>query len=172
MQYAELASYISAWEVIMGLARFIGSAWALPATLVGISYVALPAALRWFNYDGRHDGSFVFSLSPTAPAWLKKSFESKGSHTLGEVIVLEHRHTSTRGITLLKHEQEHVRQWRIYGSLFPFVKFLVSLIMMPLRNVHLVYDSPFEIDARRAAGQPIDVIGALQRIAKKMEKKQ
>lgn len=153
------------------LARILGVFWALPVTLVGVLLAVFPVAVGWYEREGVHDSSFVFSQSTQAPMWLHRFFSSSGSFTIGNTIVLEHSADSTRGRVALKHELVHAQQWRVFGVFFPLIKLLFWAMMLPLKNVHGHYDSPLEVDARRAAGQPIDVVGALDRIAKKMEKK-
>ena len=153
------------------VARILGVFWALPVTLVGVLLALLPVAMGWYEREGVHDSSFVFSQSTHVPKWLHRIFTSSGSFTIGNTIVLEHPIASIRGRVALKHELVHAQQWRVFGVFFPLVKLLFWAMMLPLKNVHGHYDSPLEVDARRAAGQPIDVVGALDRIAKKMEKK-
>lgn len=146
------------------VARWAGYTWAAPLTLLGLIYVTLFTLLGWYRRIGRRDDAFVWQLiQDKAPVWLDKFWLHWGGHTIGQVVVLKPDVDTDRGKILLRHEQEHVHQCMVLGIFQPILYGLASLGLRFCRHAHPYYDNPFEIDARRAAGQVIDVIGALKR---------
>lgn len=58
----------------------------------------------------------------------------------------------------VRHELKHVFQQYIFGTLQPIIYFLVSIfIWLFVRKLHSYYDNPFERQARRYAGQRINI---------------
>ena len=69
-----------------------------------------------------------------------------------------------RGKIVLRREQEHVHQCMVLGVFQPILYGLNYLtIKIACRHSDPYYSNSFEIDARRAAGQVVDVEGALAR---------
>jgi hypothetical protein len=70
---------------------------------------------------------------------------------------------------VLLHELEHVRQFEILGIFYPMVYLLVWLalaVVCKLSNPR--YSHPFELEARRVAGQVIDVEGLILKLKASM----
>lgn len=146
------------------IARWVGYAWAAPLTLLGLVYVTLFTFFGWHKRVGRRDNALVWQLVlGKAPSWIDRSWMRWGGHTVGQVVVLKADVDSDRGKIQLKHEQEHVHQCMVFGIFQPILYGFAAVGLMFCRHAHPYYDNPFEIDARRAAGQVVDVIGVLQR---------
>jgi hypothetical protein len=144
--------------------RYIGYAWAAPLTLVGIVYVTFFTMLGWYYPMGRHGDAFVWQLRHhVAPKWFEHWWMRWGGHTIGNIVVMKTDIFSPRGTITLRHEQEHVRQCMTLGIFQPILYGIASLALHFCEHAHPYYDNPFEVDARRAAGQVVDVIGALKR---------
>lgn len=57
-----------------------------------------------------------------------------------------------------KHELTHVQQQYRWGLLFyPAYLFVSVWIWIFMRDLHSYYDNPFEVEARRAAGQQVKI---------------
>lgn len=58
----------------------------------------------------------------------------------------------------IKHERRHADQFRIFGIFQPVIYVaLVIFTFIGFRDLHPYYDNFFEWDARRHAGQPLDI---------------
>lgn len=144
--------------------RVLGFLWAAPVTVAGLAYVALFQALGWYSSLGRHGDAWAWRLNPdSAPAWLNKAWVRWGGHCIGNVVVLKYGPDTDRGRVTLRHEQEHVRQCMALGIFQPILYGLAYLGLLACKHAHPYYDNPFEIDARRASGQVVDVVGAVKR---------
>jgi len=146
------------------LVRWIGRAWAAPVTLLGLLYAWLFASAGWYDYVGLFDEAIVWELNAKkAPWWLCGHWRCWSVHVVGQVVVLKVKHTTERGKIALKHGQAHVHQFTTLGILQPVCYALAWLLLQDCQNVHPSYDNIFEIDARRAAGQVVDITGVLKR---------
>ena len=144
--------------------RLLGLIWAGPLTLLGLTYVTLFTLLGWYQRLGQRDDALVWLLNADkAPAWLNKKWTRWGGHTIGQVVVMRYNPDTDKGRVTLRHEQEHVHQCMVLGIFQPILYGLAYLGLKFCRHAHPYYDNPFEIDARRAAGQVVDVIGAVKR---------
>lgn len=144
--------------------RALGWLWAAPLTLCGFLYVTLFSLFGWYERLGTFGDALVWDLNPNRmPAWLKNAWRHWSGHTIGQVVVLNSNPTSYRGQIVLRHEQEHVRQGMVLGVFLPILYGIAYLGLKFCAHAHPYYDNPFEVDARRAAGQVVDVIGALKR---------
>lgn len=168
------------WEKIRLSA---GVLWASPVTLLAfIFYVAPLWALRQYKFIGWDGIAWRWDYPVRSPFYLRTWFDRfidekwkrwAGS-SLGNIIIIK----SSRGMrqTTVTHEHEHVLQAMRLGIFQPILYGLYWLIAkVALRHADAYYDSPFEIDARRAANQLIDIPGTVKRIkelaaAKKDEK--
>ena len=146
--------------------RALGFFWAAPITVAGLLYVLLFSKCGWYKYEGKFDAAYVWSVLPDkSPNWLSKLWKAWLGHTIGNVVVLNVDMKSTLGQVTLTHEQVHVRQCMIMGIFQPIAYALMMLVIKiacPLSSPY--YSNPFEIDARRTAGQLIDVEGTLARV--------
>lgn len=146
--------------------HMLGFIWALPITAIGLAYVSLFTFLGWYKRLGQFGDAYVWqSLPEKSPKWLNKAWSRWGGQAIGNIVVLKYDVATDRGRVVLRHEQEHVHQCMVLGVFQPIVYGILYLVLMTSRHAHPYYDHPFEIDARRAAGQVIDVVGALKRAA-------
>lgn len=144
--------------------RVLGFIWAAPVTLAGLAYVTLFSSLGWYKRLGTRGDALVWQLqADSSPTWLNTRWRRWVGHTVGNVVVVKHNVDTDRGRVTLRHEQEHVRQFMKLGLFMPVLYGLAYLGLMTCRHAHPYYDNPFEIDARRASGQVIDVVGAVKR---------
>lgn len=144
--------------------RVLGFIWAAPVTVVGLAYVTLFTAIGWYSRLGKHGDALTWQLNDKkAPDWLKKKWQRWGGQTIGNVVVLKYSPDTDRGRVTLRHEQEHVHQCMTLGVFQPVLYGLAYLGLLCCRHAHPYYDNPFEVDARRAAGQVVDVVGAVKR---------
>jgi len=143
--------------------RAIGFAWAAPLTLLGLIYVILLSGFGWYEWQGRFGNALTWHVVPErAPRWLSHAWHGWAGQAIGNVVVLNIDHCTSRGNTMLRHEQAHVAQAMRLGVLFPFLYAAGYLLACLLPRSYPMYDNVFEIDARRSADQVIDVVGAVK----------
>ena len=141
------------------LALVLGMIWASPITAVCFLFYILPFwALGWYRYIGFRDVAWLWKVQETAPDWLHRLWKGWAGHCVGNAIVMiEDPDISKRFQVVLTHEQEHVYQCMKLGVFQPIFYYLIRLVIwVSCSHAHPYYDNPFEIDARRAAGQVID----------------
>lgn len=145
-------------------ARVAGYIWAAPLTLLAFIYVTLFTLLGWYERVGTYGDALVWRpVLEKSPPWLVKFWKGWGGHACGQIVVVKHDVGSDRFKITLRHEQEHVRQCMVLGVFQPVIYSIAWLGLKTCRHAHPYYDNPFEIDARRSAGQVIDVVGAVKR---------
>ena len=145
--------------------RVIGFVWASPLTIVGFIYASLFTLFGWYNRADTYGDAFVWVADKkTAPRWVTHSILWWGGQSIGNVVVLLNDPKSDKGRVILRHEQEHVRQMMVLGVFQPVLYAIASLVIrLACPRSHYHYSNPFEIEARRAAGQVVDVEAALRR---------
>ena len=147
--------------------RVLGYVWAAPLTLLALVYVLVFSALGWYKFTGRLGDALVWCVQQEKlPSLLSRVWAGWAGQTIGNVVVLRVDLTSDRGKMTLRHEQEHVRQCMILGifqPLFYGIAWLAIKIACPRSSPY--YTNPFEIEARRAAGQVVDVEGVIAKAA-------
>ena len=145
------------------LGRLLGLLWAGPLTVVGLLWAAPLGALGWYTWAGVQGDALVWLLDRAkAPAWY--AWKHRTDHTVGRVVMLDASLDAHHGRAELRHEQAHVAQHMRLGPLFPLARVAIWLSMVvACRKAHPHFDHPFELDARRAAGQVIDVVGLVER---------
>jgi hypothetical protein len=145
------------------LKTVLGVIWAAPLTLIALLYVGLFTALRWYSYHGiSHDALVFLTNKSRMPKPLANSWANWGGHAIGNVIVLNVEPGARRFETLLKHESVHVAQC-MRGGVFAAIAYPLCMLFIKWMCIasDAYYSNPFEIDARRAAGQTVDVEGVL-----------
>lgn len=140
---------------------FLGFLWLLPATVLVWTFYILPAwALRWIRWDGSPRafvGSFV--LLDSAASFYSKYWEHWAGWSGPCVIILKKDpDDDLRYIRTRLHELRHCEQQFLFG-VFHYPCYVLAMLFIYLfcRKLHPYYDNPFERDARRAAGQPVDI---------------
>ena len=114
--------------------RGLGFVWALPGTLVGAALGATMAVRPTLR-----DGVLVFTGDRGFGALHRRL--GFGAITFGRV-VLTNRPMDDR---VFAHELVHVRQWELWGPL--------TFVVYPLASVAGYRRNPFEVAARRRAGE-------------------
>jgi len=142
--------------------RIIGIAWAAPVTVFGLLYVLLFSLFGWYKFLGSRGDALVWTIDKP-PSFLDKMWTRWAGQTIGNVIVMKADVETDKGKIVLRHEQEHVHQCMVLGVFQPIIYGIAYLGLCCCRSAHPYYDNPFEVDARRAAGQIVDVIGVLRR---------
>lgn len=119
--------------------------WVAPTSMVGLAAGALTLATGGRVQVERGALEFHGGFS----RWMARTCRF-GAMTLGHVIVGH----SAEVLTICRdHEQAHVRQAERWGPLF-IPAYLAASLWIHLRGGHYYLDNPFEIDARRACGEP------------------
>jgi hypothetical protein len=141
--------------------RTLGRLWSFPVSIFGFIYMLLFWAFRWYSWGGIHDGCPVWYLNiEKAPLWLIRTWKGWGGHTIGITIAM---HSPPQyAPTVLRHEQEHVMQCMRLGIFQPIIYLLMLLAGKVLRNVDSYQANTFEIDARLAAGQPVEPVSKVK----------
>ena len=137
------------------LAIIFGNIWMLPNTIFSALYLG---ALALFGQVGFvRFTSWAIMLQAKKGTWLaNKGMKQWAGWASGVFIILRHDYTSCQ--RTVTHEERHVKQQMIFGVLQPILYFLASVfIWVFLRSKHSYLDNPFERDARRAAGQRVDI---------------
>lgn len=140
-----------------GFLKILGYAWASPVTLLGFMYVAAFWAMGWYEWEGFEEDAAVWRVNhQESPGWLKKYWQRWGGHAIGNVVVL--KRTIEESGSTLDHELRHVAQVMRMGIFQPIV---YGINMVAMRwgcpGTDPYYYNPFEVDARRAAGQKIEI---------------
>lgn len=141
------------------LIKTIRLLWASPVTFIGLVYALTFHAFKWYKFVGVKDGALVWLLNrDRAPTFLMKYWKNRAGHACGNVIVL--RNTIEQNPRTFKHELKHVDQVERLSVFQPIVYALSYLaIKFGCPGSNPYYSNPFEIDARRFAGQIIDIEG-------------
>lgn len=145
------------------LKKLAGYAWASPVTFFGLFYAASFRALGWYRWHGVEGDGLVFMLDmQKAPRWLVNLWKGWAGHAIGNVVVLSNQlYVSGKTLT---HELKHVDQVMRLGVFQPIMYGLNMIaIKVGCPGSDPYFDCPFEIDARRAAGQVIDVEGTIKK---------
>jgi hypothetical protein len=118
------------------------------------------ALLGWYSSAGAHGNAWVWLLDRgQAPIWF-----GRRSHTVGNVVLLDANLDTSHGRVELRHQQATVLQQMRLGALWPALYLLCWLAMwLGCQKAHPHFDHPFAVDARRSAGQVVDVIGLVEK---------
>lgn len=154
----------------MNVAKILVVTWASPLTLCGATYASIFATFGWYEYLGKMDDAYVWKVdTDRSPRWLLNAWSHWGGHTVGQTVIVKNDVDTERGQMVLKHELEHVRQTFILGPFYPIVYGLLWLcVAIACKNSNAYYSNPLEVDARRGAGQVVDVEGTLQKLNEKL----
>ena len=146
----------------------LGCVWASPVTFFGAIYALFCWTLGWYQWYGLRDCALVWTIDlDRAPRWFLKLWSGWAGHTVGNVVVLKTDPSMNKGL-ILTHEQKHVDQCMRLGIFQPIMYGLsMAVIKLGCSGSDPYYDNPFEIDARRHAGQLIDVVGVANKLNQK-----
>ena len=143
--------------------RILGQIWASPVTFVGLLYAGAFRALGWYKFKGAEQNALVFRTGTGMPGWLERAWAPWDGHAVGSVVVMNC--DPTKRPKQLEHELVHVRQCMRLGIFQPIMYGLCWLaIKLGCESSHPYWSNPFEVDARRAVGQTVDVESALKKL--------
>ena len=147
--------------------KYLGFIWAFPVTFFGLLYALVFALLRWYRVRGIVGDALVFEVNvEKSPKWLLRLWKNWAGHAIGNVIVLRHKPETMPW--LLTHEMKHVDQVMRLGVFQPIMYVACYLaIRIGCKGSDPYFSNPFEVDARRAAGQVVDIEGTAKRLAAK-----
>lgn len=141
----------------------------MPVTLFAFLFHVFPCwMLGWYKFIGWRDRAWVWTHGSKMPNFLLNLWGDWLGHTLGTTVVIKHDPSDNEmSARILIHELEHARQGMVFGPFLPFVyAFFYVITRLFIDKAHGYYDSPLEIAARRAAGQYVDIWGAVLKLKK------
>jgi hypothetical protein len=137
--------------------KILGHIWMLPVTLVGAVYLGV-LALFGQVYFGRWVRHAAIALYVPDGTWLGKKMiagEWAGWSTGAWIVVLE---SECDSLASVRHEYGHVIQQMCFGVFQPVIYVIMSVwIWLFEKDLHAYLDNPFEVAARREAGQMLKV---------------
>ncbi len=145
---------------------YLGITLAAPVTIVtGLLYLLPFWAFGWYRYVGRVATTvplnsplgvgWVFALDEgKAPDFLRNLWSGWGGHCVGSTVVLKRE--PAPGASTLNHELHHVHQMHKLGFLQPIL-YAASLLVDWAAGESLYHANAFEVAARRASGQIVDL---------------
>lgn len=152
----------------------IGMLWASPITLLMFLYVLPFWITGRYRYRGWNGIAWRWEVSASKIKDRDRRKANKRrkifhrSISGGNIIIfLSTFRDSNSALSTELHENEHVRQNMRLG-VFKVIHYSLDWLVARffLRNVSPHYDNIYEIDARRAAGQMIDIHGFIEKINK------
>lgn len=154
------------------LKKYMGYAWASPLTMLGVVYVSLFTAFGWYKWVRIDEDSLVWKTSAeNCPSVVRSYWNSWAGHAIGNVIVMNEKYLDKQ--KFLMHEKQHVYQMMRLGIFQPITYIMCYIgIKLGCPGSHPYYDNPFEVDARRHAGQVIDVVGITKKFLEKKRNEQ
>jgi hypothetical protein len=153
---------------------YLGIAFAAPVTiLTGLFYILPFWALGWYRCLGWMvttvpdksplGAAWAFVLNADkAPAFLTKYWANWGGHCVGTVVVL--KNTPFERVIVLNHELHHANQMHKLGFFQPIL-YAMSMLTSWAAEENTYATDIFEVAARRAAGQVVDVDSFVQGFA-------
>lgn len=144
--------------------KFLSYSWAAPVTAPGLLYASLFQLLGWYTWYGVSGDALVWIVNLNkSPLWLLNLWKNWYGQTVGNVVVL--KLLPEKKPLVLLHEKKHVDQIMKLGIFHPIIYSLCYLaIKYGCTGSDPYYSNSFELDARRAAGQIIDVESAMSKI--------
>jgi len=148
--------------------KLLGFLWALPATIICWLFYILPLmAFRELKYEGKLD-TFVWEFkNPINPtSWYDKLW-ARWAGWSGPCVLILHEDVY-KDVNKLKitriHELRHCKDQFKWGIFFYPAYFLASA-WLAISNLwkkkedkkHIYYSNPFEVAARKEAGQLVDI---------------
>lgn len=152
----------------MGWRRFwlvLGMLWCSPITILGGISAGLCSLLGWIDYSGWIGHAWFFVINKERmPKFLIHAMKNDG-HCIGNIILMKQLpNVSKQTQITASHELARAEQYMRLGIIFPLAYEFCSIVNKIGCPRNDFYDNPFEIDARRAAGQIIDVSGMVKKL--------
>lgn len=150
-----------------GWRLWLGIVWSSPITIVAAIFYVIPFTLiGWYRYFGIHEHGMFFVTTDKMPSWLVNFWKRWAGHTAGNIVVMTVEPTEKSATVI--HELQHVAQCMKLGVFQPILYALSSLgIKLACPSSDPYFSNPFELDARRAAGQIVDVEGLVKKLHEK-----
>lgn len=138
--------------------HIFGFIWTLPVSILGWLALSILAILHQIE-DLSVYPDFTCIWDVRNNGWLYKAFKEKWfGFTVGNNIVIIDQDDSEVTRRCLLHERRHAMQQYCWGILFFPVYILESLrIFIFCKDEHSYLDNFFEIDARKYAGQMVEI---------------
>lgn len=138
----------------------LGFLWTLPTSLLGWIFFGIAYLFGVFEkVQATKELIFIWDLKENSK-FCKKLFSGRGwaGFSIGNNVILLEYSDSDRHLRTFKHEREHCLQQYCWGILF-FPVYLLSSVYVYLMypDLHSYYDNPFEVQARRSAGQNVKI---------------
>jgi len=145
----------------------LGFIWALPATLLFWIFFCVPQWIKgtFESVEWRKDLSIVWDVANGSDFFKKAMADWYGFVGGANIVVVDapgkvekSPETFAAYIKYLKHETRHVYQNYVLGILFyPVYLLIVAFIYLFLKDKHTHHDHPLERDARKYAGERVDI---------------
>jgi len=132
----------------------------LPITALFYIFYIIPCLLtKQLYFDGWADFLIPkFVVRGTASAWFLSLWGGWWGHALPTFIVTRHdTDNDMRQQRTLIHESRHVSQLFVFWIFMPIIYMTHTLFLLIFTKKHAYYDNCFERDARRHAGQIVDI---------------
>lgn len=135
------------------LFRILGFMWLLPMTAIIWLFYILPL---WVLGQTKHDGTLDFLIAKFVLVdrgnWYSRAWKNWAGWS-GPCVVIYRKFDPSIAQQILKHEYRHCMQQFVFGA-FHYPLYVVLYIMLwAFTNKNPYYDNPFEIDARKYAGE-------------------
>jgi len=138
------------------LLLILGNIWMIVNTLISALYIGAMWAFGQFKW-GRFTGWAILLVVPKGCHTF--NYMSKGNWagwSSGPFILIKEGYEVV--VQTVTHEERHVKQQLLFGVFQPILYILSSVwIWLFCKSLHSYYDNPFEVDARRAAGQQVKI---------------
>lgn len=148
--------------------RVLGFIWLLPMTVIVWAFYVLPLMWKDLRFVGWADFLVAHFTVKSKHSWYAKAWRDWLGWSGPCVVVTrsvadEYEHLPSAKIEeidarTLKHELRHCQQQFVFGALHYPLYGLASLwIWLFVKWKHSYLDNPFELDARRYAGQKVRI---------------
>lgn len=132
--------------------------WSLPTVVLGFLFCVLPLlAARQIKSRGWKDGAWDLEAVPGSR--LSKSSNVWAAFSIAWFVIYLSP-SDVEDYTTRTHERVHLRQQLILGLFhWIFYGLFCIVVWFACRSLHAYRANPFELDARRKAGQTIEPVG-------------
>lgn len=136
--------------------RIFAGIWSFPTYFLALMFIIFPLRIAGqIKSRGWKEGARDFVLKPGSFLF-RKTKQWRGMSVGWFIFYRDEAAYADRQIRI--HERQHLRQQLILG-IFQWIFYLLMsvVIWISCHTLHAYMANPFELDARRAAGQKIDI---------------